>query len=183
MITRSFRDSIWSRVSLRHVVHEDSRTFSNAKKNLIMFGVCWGVSLPGISSTVYFPGIPSITNDLHASDIAITLTTALFILATGIAPVFWASISDRYQVRRILFFISLFIFATASLVSALVNNIWVLVVFRMIQAFGSSCCFCNGSEPGIISDIYPVEQRGSAFSKFYFAFFFGPLIGPIKYLV
>lgn len=57
----------------------------------------------------------------------------------GIAPVFWASFSDNFHVRRIVLFASMIIFAVASLGSAFINNIWGLVVLRCVQAIGSSC--------------------------------------------
>lgn len=83
--------------------------------------------------------MPYITADLHAPAIATTLTAALFVLAMGIAPVFWASLSDFYRVRRILLMISMLIFAAASLGSAFINNIWGLVVLRCVQSLGASC--------------------------------------------
>lgn len=86
-----------------------------------------------------FIGLPAITSDLHAPAIATTLTAALFVLAMGIAPVFWASLSDFYEVRRVLFLASMLIFAAASIGSAFINNIWGLVVLRCVQSVGSSC--------------------------------------------
>ncbi|KAI9251789.1 major facilitator superfamily domain-containing protein [Phascolomyces articulosus] len=69
------------------------------------------------------------------------------------------------------------IFAFASLGSALVNNIWGLVVLRCVQAFGASCGQSVGA--GVIADCYPIERRGAAFGKYFFGVFFGPVLGPI----
>jgi MFS family permease len=80
-----------------------------------------------------------ITAELNAPPIATTLTAALFVLFMGIAPVFWASFSDHYHVRRCLSIASMLIFAVASLGSALITNIWGLVVLRCVQSIGSSC--------------------------------------------
>ena len=84
-------------------------------------------------------GIPEITLELNAPPIATTLTAALFILSMGLAPVVWAALSDYYRIRRFLLMLSMTIFGFASLGSALVNNVWGLVVLRCIQALGSSC--------------------------------------------
>ncbi|KAI8330602.1 major facilitator superfamily domain-containing protein [Chlamydoabsidia padenii] len=132
---------------------------------------------PGFSSTIYFPGLPMITADLNAPPIATTLTAALFVLFMGIAPVFWASFSDYYHVRRCLTILSMLIFAVASLGSAVITNIWGLVVLRCVQSIGSSCNQSVGA--GVIADCYPLEQRGAAFGKYFFGVFFGPLLGPI----
>lgn len=96
-------------------------------------------------------GLPLITVDLNAPPIATTLTAALFVLAMGIAPVFWASLSDYYQVRRILLMASMLIFAAASLGSAFINNIWGLVVLRCVQSVGSSCGTSVGAGMSIFS--------------------------------
>ena len=96
----------------------------------------------------------------------------------GIAPVFWASFSDYYRIRRFLFILSMGIFGLASLGGALVTNIWGLVVLRCVQALGASCGQSVGA--GVIADCYPIEQRGAAFGKYFFGVFFGPLIGNKK---
>ncbi|KAG2215341.1 hypothetical protein INT46_011711, partial [Mucor plumbeus] len=158
-------------------VTQDPRTFSRKTKGIILMCIGLCASTSGFSSTIYFPGLPAITEDLHAPSIATTLTAALFVLLMGIAPVFWASFSDNFHVRRIVLFASMIIFAVASLGSAFINNIWGLVVLRCVQAIGSSCGQSVGA--GVIADCYPLEQRGAAFGKFFFGVFFGPLLGPI----
>lgn len=96
--------------------------------------------------------MPSITQDLNAPPIATTLTAALFILAMGIAPVFWASISDHFQIRRFLLILSMTIFAVSSLGSAFINKIWGLVVLRCVQSVGSSCSQSVGA--GVVAVTY-----------------------------
>ncbi|KAI8136917.1 major facilitator superfamily domain-containing protein [Fennellomyces sp. T-0311] len=166
-----------SRLSVRPPVNEDPRLLSSRMKGLILVIMAMCAASSGFSSTIYFPGIPDITADLNAPSIATTLTAALFILFMGIAPVFWAAFSDFYQIRRILFIVAMTIFGLASLGSALVNNIWGLVVLRCVQALGASCGQSVGA--GVIADCYPIEKRGAAFGKYFFGVFFGPLIGPI----
>lgn len=114
-------------------------------------------------------GLPYITADLNAPSIATTLTAALYVLMMGIAPVFWAIMSDNWQVRRIMLFASMVVFAVSSLGCAFINNIWGLVVLRCVQAVGSSCGQSVGA--GVISDCYPIEQRGAVFAKFFLGLF------------
>ncbi|KAG0167536.1 hypothetical protein DFQ28_008838 [Apophysomyces sp. BC1034] len=166
-----------SRLQLRPPVDDDPRQLSSGKKTLIIISIALCAGTSGFSSTIYFPGLPAITSDLNAPPMATTLTAALFVLFMGIAPVIWATFSDYYQVRRILFMISMAIFGVASLGSTFLNNIWGIVVLRCIQSVGSSCGQSVGA--GVISDCYPVEQRGAAFGKYFFAVFLGPLLGPI----
>ncbi|KAG2219778.1 hypothetical protein INT45_008869 [Circinella minor] len=166
-----------SRFTIRPPVENDPRLLSSRTKALIIVILAMCAASSGFSSTIYFPGIPDITVDLNAPPIATTLTAALFILFMGIAPVFWASFSDYYRIRRFLFILSMAIFGLASLGAALVTNIWGLVVLRCVQALGASCGQSVGA--GVIADCYPIERRGAAFGKYFFGVFFGPLIGPI----
>ncbi|KAF7730445.1 hypothetical protein EC973_002252 [Apophysomyces ossiformis] len=166
-----------SRLQLRPPVDDDPRQFSRGKKALILSSIALCAGTSGFASTIYFPGLPAITSDLNAPPMATTLTAALFVLFMGIAPVFWATLSDFYQVRRILFMFSMMIFGAASLGSTFLNNIWGIVVLRCVQSFGSSCGQSVGA--GVIADCYPVEQRGAAFGKYFFGVFLGPLLGPI----
>ncbi|KAI9279663.1 major facilitator superfamily domain-containing protein [Sporodiniella umbellata] len=166
-----------SKWMIKPPVDSDPRLLSDLRKNVILLSISLCASTSGFSSTIYFPGLPAVTSDLSAPPIATTLTTALFILIMGIAPIFWAALSDYYQIRRVLFLLSMLIFAVSSLGCALVNNIWALVVLRCIQSIGSSCATSVGA--GVVSDCYPVEKRGAAFGKYFFGFFFGPLLGPI----
>ncbi|CAO3599341.1 unnamed protein product [Absidia cylindrospora] len=166
-----------SRLPLKPAVDQDPRLLSTRTKGVILglLGLC--ACTPGFSSTIYFPGLPLITQELNAPPIATTLTAALFVLFMGIAPGFWASISDHYHVRRCLLMFSMLIFAVASLGSAVMTNIWGLVVLRCVQSIGSSCGQSVGA--GVIADCYPLEKRGAAFGKYFFGVFFGPLLGPI----
>ncbi|KAL9557103.1 hypothetical protein MBANPS3_001560 [Mucor bainieri] len=173
----TMRSILGSKLSFKPPVTQDPRTFSRTTKGIILMCIGLCASTSGFSSTIYFPGLPAITAELNAPPIATTLTAALFVLLMGIAPVFWASFSDRLHVRRVLLFFSMIIFAVASLGAAFINNIWGLVVLRCIQAVGSSCGQSVGA--GVIADCYPLEQRGAAFGKYFFFVFFGPLLGPI----
>ncbi|ORZ08157.1 major facilitator superfamily domain-containing protein [Absidia repens] len=175
--TSAWRRFVRSRLPLKPAVDEDPRLLSNRTKGVILglLGLC--ACTPGFSSTIYFPGLPMITEGLNAPPIATTLTAALFVLFMGIAPGFWASISDHYHVRRCLLMFSMLIFAVASLGSAVMTNIWGLVVLRCVQSIGSSCGQSVGA--GVIADCYPLEKRGAAFGKYFFGVFFGPLLGPI----
>ncbi|KAI9316276.1 major facilitator superfamily domain-containing protein [Dichotomocladium elegans] len=175
--TSPLRRAIQSRLQIRPLVERDPRLLPSHTKAfiLLILSLCGGCA--GFSSTIYFPGIPNITADLHAPSIATTLTAALFILMMGIAPVFLGAVSDYYEIRRSLFLVTMLVFAISSLGNAFINNIWGMVVLRCVQAVGASCGQSIGA--GVIADCYPIEKRGSAFGKYFLGMFLGPLLGPI----
>ncbi|KAI8637463.1 major facilitator superfamily domain-containing protein, partial [Parasitella parasitica] len=124
-----------------------------------------------------FPGIPDITLELNASEIEITLVSSLFILFGGIGPIFWASVSDYYHIRRFLYLIALLIFVAASIGCALASSVYLLIVLRCIQSIGTSVTMSVGA--GTVADCWQITERGSAFSFLFVGQFLGPLIGPI----
>lgn len=141
----SFKKMVTSRLLIRPPVESDPRLKPSRQKSLILTCLCLGSCLPGLSSTVYFPAMPVMTADLNAPSVAVTLTTSLFVLFMGIAPIFWAVMADHYRIRKILIETSLVIFIIASLGCALVSNVWGLVVLRCIQSIGASCTSSVGA--------------------------------------
>ncbi|KAI8148439.1 major facilitator superfamily domain-containing protein [Fennellomyces sp. T-0311] len=69
------------------------------------------------------------------------------------------------------------IFIVSSIGNAVINNIWGMVVLRCVQAIGASAGQAIGG--GVIADLFPVEQRGSAYGKFFLGMVIGPILGPI----
>ncbi|KAI8975401.1 major facilitator superfamily domain-containing protein [Mycotypha africana] len=114
---------------------------------------------------------------MAATDIQITVVSSLFILFGGIGPIFWASISEYYHIRRFLYLVALLVFFGASIGCALANNIYVLIVLRCIQSVGTSVTMSVGA--GTVADCWQITERGSAFSYLFVGQFIGPLIGPI----
>ncbi|OZJ05165.1 hypothetical protein BZG36_02217 [Bifiguratus adelaidae] len=172
-----FKHFLASRLKPFAPVDQDPRTLRKLQKVLILACTAASSSLPGFCSTIYFPALPIIIQDLQASSIAVTMTTSLFVLFMGIAPVFWASFSDHFYIRRPIYLATLLVFAGASIGSAFVNNVWVLVVLRCLQSCGASAGSALG--PGTVADCFEVWERGTAMGMMFVGSFFGPLLGPI----
>ena len=85
---------------------------------------------------LYLPSIPVIKHQFHTSSAVVQLTMSLFMLALGVGQLFWGPLSDRFG-RQCISSISALIFTFASLCCALVDNITLLIIFRMLQAVGA----------------------------------------------
>lgn len=127
------------------------------------------------SSLYIYVALPYIKEEFKPSVMPLTLSTALFILVSGIAPIFWGAVSDHYRIRRSVIVASLVIYSLSSVTCVLANDIWIIVLLRCCQAVGSSCSLSVGAV--VIADTFSLDKRGSAFSKYSFGIFAGPLIG------
>ncbi|KAI8391282.1 major facilitator superfamily domain-containing protein [Radiomyces spectabilis] len=154
---------------------DDPYDFSRARKAMIIMTVSLcGISGP-LSSMIYMPGLLSVAADLHTSLAAVNGTVSAFVVFMGIAPLFWASLSDHYGRKR-MYLISIVLNIVASVICANSRNIAMLIVFRAVQACGSSAGQSLGA--GVIADTIHVADRGKAYGFFYIGPLIGPVIGP-----
>src|SRR3954449_6669061 len=111
-----------------------------------------------LAQTTLIPALGELAGELHtdASGVAWTLTG--YLLAAGGPPPLFGRLGDMFGKRRLLV-ISLGVFAAGSVVSALANNLEVLVAGRVFQGAGGGIfplCFA------IIRDEFPPERVSSS---------------------
>ncbi|CAG8593874.1 9250_t:CDS:2, partial [Ambispora leptoticha] len=147
--------------------------WSREKKRIILILVAFAGIIAPLSSTILYPTLNIIQEDLNIPQILANSLVGVFILVLGIAPLGWASFSDTRGTRRAVYLFSFLIFLVASAICALSYNIWLLLMMRALQACGASAVHSIGA--GTISDIYPSLERGASFGLFYV----GPLIGTV----
>lgn len=90
-----------------------------------------------LAMDVYLAALPQLASDLHASssEAQATLSACLFGLAAG--QIIAGPISDRFG-RRPIMIVGVSTFMAASLLCALAPNIWLLVVFRLVQGLAGA---------------------------------------------
>jgi MFS family permease len=81
----------------------------------------------------------------------------------GLAPSFWGPLADKYG-RRPIFISTLIVYLGANVGLALSKNYATLMVFRGIQAVGSSATIAVGA--GTIGDIAMAGERGGLLGIF-----------------
>lgn len=85
-----------------------------------------------LSMDMYLPALPIVATDLHTTTslTQLSLTACLIGMASG--QLIFGPLSDRIGRRKPLFF-TLLIFVVASILCALSQSIWMLIVMRFIQ--------------------------------------------------
>lgn len=87
----------------------------------------------------------------------VNLSITTYMIAQGLAPSFWAPLADR-QGRRTTLMYTLLLYVGANVALALTTNSAMLLVFRALQAAGSSSTIALGA--GVIADIAAPHERG-----------------------
>jgi multidrug resistance protein len=112
-----------------------------------------------------------ITNEVEAS-----LTLSIFVLAYAIGPLFLGPLSEMYG-RVIVLQTSNLLYFFFNLGCGLAQTKAQMIIFRFLSGLGGSAPLALGG--GVLSDLFPAEQRGKAVSIYSLAPLLGPVIGPI----
>ncbi len=127
-----------------------------------------------LDSTIVILAFPTIAEGLH-SDIATTIWIILiYLLITAVTTTPFGWIGDLYGRSR-MFNAGFAVFTVGSLLCALSPTIHLLILFRAVQALGGSLLQANSG--AIIADVFPRNERGSAFGYNSLGWTAGAMIG------
>ncbi|EFQ25824.1 major facilitator superfamily transporter [Colletotrichum graminicola] len=132
----------------------------------------------GLSSNIYNPSLDVISRELKASASQVSLTITSYLVMQAITPLLWGPLSDLLG-RRPTYIASFAVYIVGNVALSFSPNLAVLLIFRGVQASGSSSTVSIGN--GVMQDIAPHSERG-AFISFYqairnFSTAFGPVMG------
>lgn len=110
----------------------------------------------------------------------VNLTVTVYMIFQGLSPSFWGSLADLWG-RRPVYLATLVVYMGSCIGLALAPKYYVLLILRMLQAFGSSSVIAIGA--GVVGDIATPSERGSYFGLFSMGQMLGPVIGKSKLLI
>jgi len=134
------------------------------------------VALGPLSTDMYLPALPSMAEELSANSGSIQLTLSLFLAGFALAQIIYGPISDRFG-RKPVLIAGLVVFTLSSLACALSDNIYLLIIFRFLQALGGSAGPVIGR--AMVRDIHGAEDSGRLLSQIATAMALAPAIAPI----
>ncbi|KAF8178519.1 MFS general substrate transporter [Mycena galopus ATCC 62051] len=150
--------------------------FSPSRKRVIVVLVSCSAILPMFASGSFIPSIPQIAADLNSTGPIVSFAVSLSICGAALGSMLFATYSGFYG-RRPMYLYGLPLLCFGSVGVGISKTIPQLMVFRFIQAFGTSGGFAVGG--GIIGDIYKLTERGTAMGIFFAASLLGNAISPL----
>ncbi|WP_303290999.1 multidrug effflux MFS transporter [Marinobacter sp. SS5-14b] len=133
------------------------------------------VALGPLALDAYLPAFPSIARDFAIPHAEVGLTLSAYVATLGLAQLVGGPLSDRYGRRKILF-VGLAVFAVASLMVALADNLTGMIAWRVVQGIGGA--FCAVSVPAIVRDQVGGQEAARLFGLIGLIMFIAPAAAP-----
>ncbi|KAL5358521.1 major facilitator superfamily domain-containing protein [Aspergillus floccosus] len=156
---------------------ENPMNWSTARKWSTMGMVSFVTFLSPLASSMVAPGVPHVLKDFQTSSVTLAgFVVSVYVLGFAFGPLIIAPLSEYYG-RIVVYNVCNVLFLVFTIISAVSQNMAMLVVFRFLAGFVGVAPITCGS--GTIADVMPREKRGVAMSLWSLGPLFGPIIGPI----
>lgn len=129
-----------------------------------------------VTANIYFPSIPSLSEDLGVTIGQINLTITTFMILQALAPTFFGDFADAAG-RRPAFILAFLIYLGANIGLALQRDYVALLILRMVQSAG-----CSGTLAlayATVADVAPSSERGKYMGIVGGGLTVGPAFGPV----
>jgi DHA1 family bicyclomycin/chloramphenicol resistance-like MFS transporter len=129
---------------------------------LIVLTLALMLGLQPITTDLYLPALPGLTQELGASMGQAQRTLTALLLAFGVSQLVWGPLSDRFG-RRPVLLVGLLAYVVASIGSAFAPTMDQLILWRTLQgaAMGAGVMCARA----IVRDLYTPAQGASVMSK------------------
>lgn len=133
------------------------------------------MSFASISTDLYLPALPEMSESLHADTGSVELTISGYLIGFSIGQLFWGPIGDRYG-RRLPVTFGLLLFIVGSAGCALSSSVPMMIGWRLVQAVGA--CANVVLSRAMVRDLYVGHHAAKMLSALMTAMAIAPLIGP-----
>tara|TARA_Y100001970_G_C14250953_1_gene871837 strand:- start:4055 stop:5215 length:1161 start_codon:yes stop_codon:yes gene_type:complete len=130
-------------------------------------------TLMPLSLHLFFPAVPSVKDDFKTTESIANLTVSLPLFVMAFASLVYGSLSDRLG-RRTVLLGAIALFVSGSIVSALADQIWILIAGRILQAAGGGGGL--GLARTIARDVFGADKLMKVLSYLTMAYAMGPMI-------
>jgi DHA1 family bicyclomycin/chloramphenicol resistance-like MFS transporter len=115
-------------------------------------------AFPALSTDLYLPALPSMSEQLNCSVAWVTSSLVVFFIFVSTSSIVWGPLSDKYGRKRILL-IGVPLYIISSVFCVLSQNIFQLITARIFQAIGAGASMAVTL--AIVKDVFPGKKRES----------------------
>ena len=141
----------------------------------IFIAVIGEIFLATIDGSVVNVALPTLQTSLHTSFALVQWVVLAYLLIVSALLLSMGRLGDIFG-KKYLYSSGLIIFTLGSLMCGLSSTIWMLILFRAVQALGASIMMALGM--AIITENFPPGERGKALGLSGLAVSLGVIVGP-----
>ncbi len=128
-----------------------------------------------LDSSIVNVALPKMADVLNVTTSTIQLVTTSYLIAIAGTILVFGKLGDMYGKTKI-FKHGIALFTFGSLLCGITNSFSILILARVIQAIGAAGTMANNQ--GIITEVFPQNERGKALGLVGTAVALGALVGP-----
>lgn len=155
---------------------EGRDTITPVNGRWIFLTVCVGVFMSTMDSSMVNVALPVLMKTFHSSLALTEWVVLIYLMTITMLLVFWGKLCNRWGCGNV-YARGMLLFTIGSLLCGIVDNIWLLILFRFIQALGASMMMATG--PALIKLVFPAERLGRGLGLVGVATSLGLMTGPV----
>lgn len=141
---------------------------------LVLLGVL--TAFAPLSIDMYLPALPALETYFKASEGAVQLTLASFMVGFSLGQTLYGPLTDRFG-RKPPLYIGMIVYTLSSGACALALSVNALIALRLLQSLGA----CAGSviSRAMVRDLFPPEETRRVYSALILVMGVSPLLAPL----
>ncbi|MDI3280131.1 MAG: MFS transporter [Bacillota bacterium] len=164
-------DQFWHNLTARVEARREKASY----RWLTLFVVLVGVFMANLDGSIVNVALPTISAHLRADLTVLQWVVTGYLLTISSSLLLFGRLADLIGRGRVYSW-GVLVFVLGSALCGLAPNVWLLIAFRVVQAAGAAMEMANSM--GIITDVFPVSERGRALGLVGTAVAAGSLAGP-----
>lgn len=145
------------------------------KRWIILFTVVSAAFMSNLDGSIVNIALPDISAKLHVTMASVELVVTSFLITVAATILIFGRIGDIKGKTKVFKF-GVILFTLGSLFCGITNSLLVLVISRIVQAIGAAAEMANSQ--GIITEAFPVNERGRALGFLGTSVALGAMAGP-----
>ncbi len=128
-----------------------------------------------LDSSIVNVALPRMADSLGVTTASIQFVATSYLIVISGTVLIFGKLGDMFG-KTTMFTLGVIVFTIGSLLCGLSHSYWFLIIARAIQAIGAAGTMANNQ--GIVTEVFPVQERGKALGLLGTAVALGSLVGP-----
>lgn len=128
-----------------------------------------------LDSSIVNVALPRMADSLGVTTASIQFVATSYLIVISGTVLIFGKLGDMFG-KTTMFTLGVIVFTIGSLLCGLSHSYWFLIMARAIQAIGAAGTMANNQ--GIVTEVFPAQERGKALGLLGTAVALGSLVGP-----